>query len=723
MFDIKENLKKLPDKPGVYLHKDALGHVIYVGKAVSLKNRVRQYFQSQTNMAPKVRSMVAHIEEFEYITTDSEMEALILECNLIKKYMPKYNVLLRDDKTYPYIKITLGEDYPRILKTRRIVDDGARYFGPYSDVGAVNEIIDMLNEIYTLKRCSARTFPAGFRPCLNYHIGQCRGICTGQVSKDEYRDAISGVTDFLKGQDKGLVDRLTAEMTKASEALEFEKAAQFRDRINAVKAITEKQKVVLGAASDMDMILTARSSSGYHIILFFVRNGKLSGRESFHMDDPALTGMKDMGRLTGSENRAGAAGDSVSTSGGPAAGGMENGPEAAAGADNAAGTDAESGAGTGSGAMADQAEADAAAVVAAERGELIAEFIKQYYTRDMLIPREIAVEYEPEEAELLSGWLSRLRDAKVRIFVPRKGDKKDLMAMARRDVIEMMKVLDDRARAGRERESAVASELNKVFGDSRQKLALLDAVRKARDQGRMTESAAELDQEWDPDTCSWRIESYDISNISGVDSVGGMVVFENGKPQRKSYRKFKIKTVDGPDDYSSMQEVIYRRFRRAQKGDPGFATLPDIIFVDGGLGHVHAVEEVLEAMQIHIIVAGMVKDDRHRTRGLIVDHEELDLKERPVLFRYVTTIQDEVHRFAIGYHHGLRNKGMQKSILDDAPGIGEKRKKALLAHFGSIENLRKASIQELADTEGMNRKAAESLSLYLKNNGPGEKKQ
>ena len=294
MFDIKENLKKLPDKPGVYMHKDALGHVIYVGKAVSLKNRVRQYFQSQTNMTPKVRSMVAHIEEFEYITTDSEMEALILECNLIKKYMPKYNVLLRDDKTYPYIKITMREEYPRIIKTRRIVDDGAKYFGPYSDVGAVNEIIDMLNETYVLKRCSSKSFPTGFRPCLNYHIGQCRGICTGHVSKAEYRDAIGEVTEFLKGHNKKLLDNLTEKMMQASESLNFERAAEYRDRINAVKAITEKQKVVLGAANDMDMILTAKSSSGYHIILFFVRNGKLSGRESFHMDDAGLTGMRDV---------------------------------------------------------------------------------------------------------------------------------------------------------------------------------------------------------------------------------------------------------------------------------------------------------------------------------------------------------------------------------------------------------------------------------------------
>ena len=691
MFDIKENLKRLPDKPGVYMHKDALGHVIYVGKAVSLKNRVRQYFQSQTNMAPKVRSMVAHIEEFEYITTDSEMEALILECNLIKKYMPKYNVLLRDDKTYPYIKVTMREEYPRIVKTRRIVDDGAKYFGPYSDVGAVNEIIDMLNEIYVLKRCSSKTFPVGFRPCLNYHIGQCRGICAGHVSKAEYRDAISEVVEFLKGHNKKLLDSLTEKMMQASEALNFEKAAEYRDRINAVKAITEKQKVVLGAANDMDMILTAKSSSGYHIILFFVRNGKLSGRESFHMDDAGLTGMRDV--------------------------------------------DA-----GGAGAAADQAAAE-------QRGELIAEFIKQYYTKDMLIPKEIAVEYEPSDGSLLEEWLTAMRGSKVKLFTPQKGDKHALLEMARRDVVEMMKVLDDRAAAKSEREIAVAAELDRLFGEKRSRFKMLEMVRAARytgetrahDAARAAEAPAVYkapagtdntgnisgpaaagaesinsnDIDIDGEKCSWRIESYDISNISGVDSVGGMVVFENGRPQRKSYRKFKIKTVDGPDDYSSMQEVIYRRFRRAQKGDPGFSRMPDIIFVDGGLGHVHAVQEVLDAMDLHIIVAGMVKDDRHRTRGLFVDEKEVDLKERPALFRYVTTIQDEVHRFSIDYHHGLRNKSMQKSILDDAPGIGERRKKALLSRFGSIENMRKADVSELAETEGMTMRAAESLKLYL----------
>lgn len=630
MFDIKENLKKLPDKPGVYLHKDKLGHVIYVGKAVSLKNRVRQYFQSQTNMPPKVRAMVANIEEFEYITTDSEMEALILECNLIKKYMPKYNVLLRDDKTYPYIKVTVKEDFPRILKTRRVEEDGSRYFGPYSDAGAVNEIIDLLNSIYLMKRCSARSFPEDFRPCLNYHIEQCRGVCAGKVSKEEYRRQVESVLAFLKGQTKELTGLLKDKMAEASEAMNFEKAAEYRDKLRAVEAISEKQKVVLSSAGDMDLILTAKGEEGVYVIMFYVRGGKLSGRESYTME-------------------------------------------------------------------AEPGE---------ERSEIASSFIKQYYRRDMLIPREIALEQEPDDSKLLEDWLTSMRGSQVRIFVPQKGDKHALMEMARRDVIEMMKVLDQRAVSGRERNKAVQKELEKFFG-------MLVAVENARRKGDSTKEEKQSEEKQSAVTCTWRIESYDISNISGVDSVGAMVVFENGKPDRKSYRKFRIRTVDGPDDYSSMQEVIYRRFRRAQEGAPGFERRPDLLFIDGGRGHVNAVKEVLTAMGEHIVTVGMVKDDRHRTRGLIIDGEEIDLKKHPVLYRYVTSIQDEVHRFAIDYHRGLRKKAMEKSILDEIPGIGQNRKRALLAAFGSIENIRNADADELAAIDGMNRKAAEEVCLFF----------
>lgn len=618
MFDIEKHIALLPEKPGVYLHRDKLGHVIYVGKAVNLKNRVRQYFRSQTNMPAKVRAMVANIEEFEYITTDSEMEALILECNLIKKYQPKYNVLLRDDKTYPYIKVTVREQYPRVLKTRRVVNDGAEYFGPYSDAGAVNEIIDLLNNVYSLKRCSAVTFPGSFRPCLNYHIDECRGICTGNVPAEEYRGIIEKVLEFLKGRNEDVLGMLEQKMKAYAADLNFERAAECRDKIAAVKAIAEKQKVVLGNTDDMDIIHTAKVRTGDHIIMFYIRGGKLSGRETFHMD----------------------------TSG-------------------------------------DDEEAD-----------VIASFIKQYYNADMLIPREIAVNILPEDQSLIEDWLSGMRGARVRIFRPQKGRKKDLMDMTARDVRQLMNILDDRESTREERAGVLSEELNAVFGKYLEKTG---------------------NAEGGPGI-SWRIESYDISNTNGIDSVGGMVVFENGKPQRKDYRKFRIKTVDGPDDYASMQEVIYRRFRRAEKGDAGFERRPDLIFVDGGIGHVHAVQEVLSAMNEHIFVAGMVKDDRHRTRGLIVDGGEIDLKERPVLFRYVTSIQDEVHRFSIDYHHNIRNRSMKESVLDKVPGIGEARKKALLRNFGSIDKMREASIEELAAVESMNTAAASALKEYLENN-------
>ena len=615
MFDIQENLKLLPEKPGVYIHKDALGQIIYVGKAVSLRRRVRQYFQSKKNMPEKVKSMVEHIEEFEYIITDSEMEALILECNLIKKYKPKYNILLRDDKTYPYIKVTMRDRFPRLLKTRRVTDDGSRYFGPYSDAGAVNEIIDLLDSVYMLKRCSASSFSDDFRPCLNYHIEQCRGICNGKVTQEEYATVIEKVLDFLKGHNKPVIEMLEQKMQEAAAKLDFEKAAEYRDRITDVKTIGEKQKVVLSSAGDMDLLLTANSSSGAYVILFYVRGGKLSGRDSFHMD------------VEGED----------------------------------------------------------------ERGQMISSFIKQYYTKELLIPKELAVEYEPEDIDVLKEWLTAMKGSKVNVYKPQKGDKHALMEMASRDVIEMMKGLDEKAEIRRERVNAVGAELNRIFG----------------------EKWMELSGE-NHSSCSWRIEAYDISNTSGVDSVGGMVVFENGKPQRRDYRKFKIKTIDGPDDYASMREVIYRRFRRAQKGDPGFAKRPDILFVDGGQGHISAVTEVLDAMGENIIVAGMVKDDRHRTRGLIFDGNELELKEFPVLFRYVTGIQDEVHRFAIDYHHSIRNKSMSKSVLDDAPGIGTRRKESLLKHFGSIEKIKEADMDSLSSVDGMTKKSAQQLKDYFK---------
>ncbi len=446
-------------------------------------------------------------------------------------------------------------------------------------------------------------------------------------------------------------------MMAESEALNFEKAAEYRDKIRAVEAVSEKQKVVLSSAGDMDLILTAKGLEGVYVVMFYVRGGKLSGRESYTMES-------ELGE---------------------------------------------------------------------DRKVVLSSFIKQYYRGDMLIPKEIALEEEPEDTELLAGWLSSMRGAQVRLFVPQKGDKHALMKMAQRDVLEMMKVLDQKAASGRERGEAVEKELQKLFGT----LAAVEDARAAEEEkkrrtassskqyadrseesaGRRSVSAetpaADSLREAALTRRSWRIESYDISNTSGVDSVGAMIVFENGKPDRKSYRKFRIRTVDGPDDYSSMQEVIYRRFKRAQRGDPGFERRPDLLFIDGGKGHVSAVKEVLAAMKEHIVTVGMVKDDRHRTRGLIIDGEELDLKKNPVLYRYVTSIQDEVHRFAIDYHHGLRGKTMERSVLDDIPGIGQRRKKALLAAFGSIDRIKKADVDELAAVDGMNRKAAEEIKVYF----------
>jgi excinuclease ABC subunit C len=601
MFDIQENLKKLPDKPGVYLHKDKLGQVIYVGKAVSLKNRVRQYFQSSRNMDPKVRAMVSHIEEFEYITTNTEMEALILENNLIKKYMPQYNVLLRDDKTYPYIKITTNEAYPRILKTRKIYHDGCKYFGPYTDVTAVNQLIELLNGIFALKRCSAQKFPTGFKPCLNYHINQCKGICTGLVPKEEYMEAIDQVVELLNGKNKKVLDYLTAKMTEEAEAMNFEKAAEYRDYITAVNAIAEKQRVVLLTAGDMDVILGAKGEKDAHVILFFVRQGRLSGRESYH-----LQAMEE---------------DKLS--------------------------------------------------------EVVSAFIKQYYSDTTTIPKEILVESALADADLMEEWLAGLRGSMVKITVPQKGDKKALLDMAKRDVIEMMKTLDERASNLREKNAAINTALEKFIGKA--------------------------------SNGQWRVESYDISNTNGVDSVGAMVVFEGSSPVRKDYRRFKIRTVEGPNDFGSMQEVLYRRFKRGLQGDQSFGKMPDLILMDGGKPQVSAAEQVLSAMKVDIPVAGMVKDDKHRTRGLIYRDQELDLKNDPVLYRYAAAIQEEVHRFAIDYHRGLRNKSIQRSALDTIEGIGEKRRNALLTHFGSIDRIREATMEELCQAPGMTKPAAEKV--------------
>lgn len=610
MFDIKENLKKLPNSPGVYLHKDKIGEVIYVGKAVSLRNRVRQYFQNPDKLQPKVRAMVSHIAEFEYITCSSEMEALILECNLIKKYMPKYNVLLRDDKTYPYIKVTVNEDFPRVLKTRLIEKDGSRYFGPYSDAGAVNQIVDFLSDYYVLKRCSSKSFPDNHRPCLNYHIERCRGICAGKVTKEEYHKSIEKVIDFLNGKEKNVLKTLEEKMYEASERMEYEEAAKYRDYIRSVKAISETQRVSLVRDEDMDIVLPVKDEKNSFIALFTVREGKLTGRETFEIQ----TGRYD------------------------------------------------------------------------EPEEMVSEFIKQYYSQWANMPPEILVEKIPPDHELIEEFLRR-EEHKVRVFVPQKGQKKALLELAKHDCIEMVKTLDQKAKLNEEKRNTIKTQMRFLISES----------------GHIP-----------PDKNEYRVESYDISNTNGVDSVGAMVVFEGLKRVRRDYRRFKIKTIEGPDDYGSLQEMLYRRFKRALEGDKSFSTLPDAILMDGGQGQVNAAMKILTAMNLDIPVIGMAKDDHHRTRAVVFsDGREIPLKQHPMLYSYLGTVQEEVHRFAIDYHRNLRNRNAFHSVLDDIQGIGPTRRNALLNHFKTVEDIKKAHKEELMEVDGITEAVAENIIKYF----------
>ena len=609
MFDIQENLRILPDKPGVYLYKDAFGEVIYVGKAISLKNRVRQYFQAPEHLTPKVRALVKDIDEFEYIITGSEMEALILENNLIKKYMPRYNVLLRDDKTYPYIKVTLDETFPRVIKTRRVVRDGGKYFGPYTDVGSVNLIIDFLNKVYPLKKCATQSFPEGSGHCLNYHINLCRGVCDGKTSPEEYGEMIREVLDFLQGNSREMEKRLKAKMEEASEKLDFEKAAEYRDDIIAIQMLREKQKIVTSASNEVDVIVSADVDEGTNIMLFYVRDGKMTGRESYRIG----------------------------------------------------------------------------ATIEQSREEKIAAFMKQYYCDGSLIPKEILVESMGEEFPAIEAWLSEMKGSKVKIFVPQKGDKKALLEMGILNVTQTLETFEKRVKNRQDKTERLESGLQELLG---------------------------LDRELR------RIEAYDISNTSGVHSVGGMVVFENGMKRPKDYRKFKIKTIEGPNDYGSLQEVIYRRFKNYKEAlktgrNNGFERLPDLLLIDGGDKQAAAVEAVTRAMGIDVPVVGMVKDDKHRTRDLVIEGRLCGLKENDEVFKFIYFIQEEVHRFSIDYHKSLRSKAMTKSVLDEIPGIGEKRRNQLLEHFGSVERIKQATMEELETAPGMNRRVAEAVKDYF----------
>ena len=616
MFDIEEEIQKLPDKPGVYIMKDSEGDIIYIGKAISLKNRVRQYFRKSTNHATKVVAMVKNIEEFEYIITDNEVEALILESNLIKKHKPKYNVLLRDDKNYPYIKVTVKERFPRVMKTRKVIKDGSRYFGPYVSSGAVNDTLDIIENLYKLRTCNMNLEdgPRLKRPCLNHFIGKCLGPCFQEVDEAEYMAMINEVIMFLNGKEHKLVEIIEDKMNKASKDLDFESAAKYRDQIASLNHILEKQKIVSTNLEDQDVIGMARGIENVCVQVFFVRTGKIIGREHFIINDSESS----------------------------------------------------------------------------ERGEILGAFIKQFYLGTSYIPKEILIEEDIDDIDTVSKWLSSKRGSKVSVKVPKRGEKNELMEMVRKNALETL--------------SQHRERIKKKTQDNKKPLI-------------------ELQDALGVKTPLNRIEAFDISNIQGVHSVGSMVVFENGQPKYREYRKFKIKWVTGPDDYSSMQEVIYRRFSRGieernqvleNKIDVGnFSVFPDLIMMDGGKGQINVAKRVLEDLNLDIPVCGLVKDDFHRTRGIIYEDKEITLPNRSSGFRLINKIQDEAHRFAITYHRSLRSKDLVKSILDDIPGIGEKRKKNLLKELKTIDRIKKSSVEELTNVEGMNKKSAESVYEFF----------
>ena len=629
MIDISEELKKLPTCPGVYMHKDRLGTVIYVGKAVNLRSRVRQYFQNSSQHSPKVRSMVSNIAEFDYITCGTEMEALILECNLIKKYMPKYNILLKDDKTYPYIEVTMSEDFPRVIRTREVKRDENRYFGPYSDSTAVWRILKMIDEMYPLKKCSTLHFPENTRPCLNYFIGKCKGICVGKADREEYMEMIRDILGILSGKDVGVIRKLEGKMMEASDALKYEEAAKYRDYIRALRSLSEKQRATMVREHDIDILIPIRTHRNQIVAQYRVREGKMIGREIIYMND-----------------------ETEST-----------------------------------------------------REELLSAFLKQYYLSTSRIPKEVIVPVHPEEEDLISDLLNHIDEMnakagtdvphKTRLYIPERGEKKAILDMTLADSVELARSLDERADRDEERKRNLRQKISELIR------------RAAEIDGSIPRLLEDDDEE------EYRVEAYDISNMNGLDTVGAMVVYEGSRPVRNDYRKFRIRTAEG-DDYGSLQEVMYRRLKRAREGDPGFSRYPDIMLIDGGLGQVHAVKTVMDAFRLTIPVVGLAKDDAHRTRAVVfTDGSEIDLKSEPLLFSYAGNIQEEVHRFAITFHRGTRGKKMTHSVLEDIPKIGPKRRKALMEKFRSIDAIRKASYEELMETEGMNSQAAESVLEFF----------
>lgn len=620
MFDFEYHLKNLPDKPGVYLMKNSLGEVIYVGKAKILKNRVKSYFQNSKNHSEKVRIMVKNIAEFEYIVTDSEMEALILECNLIKKYSPKYNILLKDDKFYPFIKITMKDDFPRVFVTRNFAKDGSKYFGPYTNGTAVYETINLIYKIFPLRTCKLAIRENGdkVRPCLNYHIKKCFGPCGGHIGKDEYGKMISDIIDILSGKDTYVIKMLKAEMESAAENLEFEKAASLRDKILAIEAIVEKQKIFKTMEGDEDFINIDQDEKDSCIQVFFSRDGKILGREHFIFENTANESI----------------------------------------------------------------------------AEILEEFIASFYGGTAKVPKTIYVP-EVNEVELMEEYLTIKRGSKVWLKVPQKGQKKDMLEMVKNNAKITLEKFKDKYLKDK--------EINRVALQELQELLELD--------------------EW-----PLRIEAYDISNIQGVDSVGTMVVFEEGRAKNSDYRRFKIKTVKGANDYDSMREILTRRFnhgleevkaiqeRNLKLSAGKFSNFPDLIMMDGGKGQVNIALEVLESLNISIPVCGLVKDDKHQTRGIVYNNKELIINRSSNLMQLIRRIQDEVHRFAITYHRSLRDKRTLHSILDDIPNVGEKRRRALLMKFGSVDNIKKATVEELLEVPSIDKKSAESIYIYFNGN-------
>lgn len=619
MFDFQEELKKLPHCPGVYIMHDANDNIIYVGKAINLHNRVRSYFRKNIGRGPQIDKMVTLIARFEYIVTDSELEALVLENNLIKEHSPKYNTMLKDDKTYPYIKVTVSEDYPRVLFCRQMKKDRSRYFGPYTSAGAVKDTIELINKLFCLRTCNRNLSKevGGERACLNYHIGQCLAPCQGKITQEEYQEQVKGALAFLNGNYQDTLKELEQKMQRASENLEFEEAIRYRDMYNSVKQIASKQKMEESDGEDKDIIALACDDRDAVVQVFFVRGGKLIGREHFYMAHVSETPKK----------------------------------------------------------------------------QILLDFVKQFYAGTPFIPRELILQEEIEDIQVIEQWLTGRKGSRVYIRIPKIGAKEKLVELAAKNAMLVLSQDKERIRREEGRTIGAVKEIASLLG--------LEEVN--------------------------RMEAFDISNISGFANVGSMVVFEKGKPKKSDYRKFKIKTVSGPDDYACMKEVLTRRFthgmeerkilddKELENEFGSFTKFPDLLMMDGGRGQVNIALQVLEELRLNIPVCGMVKDDNHNTRGLYFNNKEIDIDRRSEGFKLITRIQDEAHRFAIEYHRSLRSKAQVKSVLDEIPGVGPTRRKALMKHFTSIEEIKQAEFETLLEAEGMNRAAAQSVYDFFHN--------